>query len=794
MINVKIQQKMIYTFMVIIFIFLASIGISIFGINQLKEGVVDRIPSIRSRQEEIIDIQLKLQKIHVMQLKMVETGNLQEHEYMNSLLNDIESYTKNVSKHHLAQNEKLLLQHLYKGVNQYKELLNGRIIPEVEVKYEKQIKDNYRQYLRLSVQLLDVEQKRLNEYVMKIEAANEDNSRLNKQIDLNHRDQQANIEKIRLLTQEHYSLLQRLEQFVEEQQNIKILRESREVMRNDVKYQGHSSDDEIFAYLGKVEEIYANINKVIEQLNSNDDEISSQLVNNTSVMRKLLGDIQSCTQIIDNTYRGISLLNEYVILREPQLIQNYYSIFNQNEVLLNMLSADEGTADQIKKWQAQLHRNAEHIEKAVEHINENILGKESEKAERILGQCERYASDLEKAFGSYLHDTVRISEDTEENIIFVVAIVTVLAVILGILAAMLLSRSIVKPIHHILKALSDIEAGKMFIKNDLSRRDEIGELASRLKQLLITQHTMCDEVAASSIHIHSTAESLEQFFYTTKNNISKMVNDVLELFSRHYTRYTNHAARGEKSKSIQENMDSHLAQLQKVKSLGQKVQASFVDSSSMLQDAQNIMHEVTASIDDTVGAMDELKSASEQIKKMSETITGIASKTNLLALNAAIEASRAGEAGKGFAVVADEVRKLADGSSKAAVEIKKLVEALNHKVEDSIGHIHTSVDKIRKSDERIEKTGKSIAGTQGNVEELVGSLEVTAELIHETKEFINELTNAFKELLETLDETIHSKDEINVQVQEFNQLVEEIQSVVSNLNNVSVSLEKIKKR
>lgn len=76
------------------------------------------------------------------------------------------------------------------------------------------------------------------------------------------------------------------------------------------------------------------------------------------------------------------------------------------------------------------------------------------------------------------------------------------------------------------------------------------------------------------------------------------------------------------------------------------------------------------------------KEALEQLLGMFRMVTdrvnvveGIARQTHLLSLNASIEAARAGEFGSGFDVVATEVRKLADGSAKAAQNIRSASEA-----------------------------------------------------------------------------------------------------------------------
>ncbi|WP_058602489.1 methyl-accepting chemotaxis protein [Aureimonas ureilytica] len=81
----------------------------------------------------------------------------------------------------------------------------------------------------------------------------------------------------------------------------------------------------------------------------------------------------------------------------------------------------------------------------------------------------------------------------------------------------------------------------------------------------------------------------------------------------------------------------------------------------------------------------------------------IARQTDLLALNAAIEAARAGQHGKGFAVVASEVRKLAERSQVTASEIGALSSRTLVVAEDAGARLDKLVPDIRRTAELVSE-------------------------------------------------------------------------------------------
>ncbi len=783
----KIQQRMIYTFLIITFVFVISIGISLYGTNRIKEGIVQKLPSVRSKQAMVTDVQFRLKQIRIMQSEMLRNRDAGQYDHIDEAVEAIQKNINEIGSGQIDDREKQLLSQLGQTLETYRTSVNEKIIPEIEANWEEEINKRYVQSIQSSRDLLALGQQLIKQYITEINNINGMIQKANNRIGTTTAENKQAIEKLEMLTAQQYERLLQIETLVREQDTY-----LHPFAENPNQRQRIPDTGKVRKQLEQMASVNGDIKDIAMGLSEHLDPADVDLSPHIRRMHQLLSKVQKCSMLMTNTYHQALEIYAYTLLKQPDHLQKYGDLYDANVKLLEELTDREGLTEQIKDASNQFNRDVAQIESGIKHFDEKKIQAGHLETQKILDHAEDDARDLQDAFSGYLADTLQESQHIEKNLRGIVITVTIVAVILGSLATLLLSKSIVKPIRLILKALSDIEEGKIFIQNDVRRKDEIGELAKKLKQLLTVQLAMQHEIAASSDNISTTKEVLSHFFDKMKKRVEQTVNDLAEVFSRPVSQYADHAMDETKAKHFQNKMEEHLHVLQEVREVGQKARKSVQNSHGLLQDVQNSMTEVNASMNKTVSSMEELEDAALQIQEMTEAIKGIASRTNLLALNAAIEASRAGESGKGFAVVADEINKLADNSNKAAQGIERVVQKLHVKVRNAVSLIDTGVEAFEKGDHRIEKTGNSMESTKNDINELVVSLDTTAAFIIEIKAFILELINSLKHILHSIENTRGSQDEINDKVQQVNSDFDEIQKIVYRLNEVSASLEKYK--
>jgi methyl-accepting chemotaxis protein len=322
---------------------------------------------------------------------------------------------------------------------------------------------------------------------------------------------------------------------------------------------------------------------------------------------------------------------------------------------------------------------------------------------RINQVYEAHRAAIDKVVAMSTQRAQQDEAGAKENItsamgLLLLILVGSVGVCLGV--SLLITRSILGPLHQAVGVVKTFAAGDLRARFDADGTDEFAQLLQALQEmqanlvkLVSAVREGAGQVAVASAEIAQGNQDLSSRTEGQASSLEETAASMEELGS-----------------VMNQNADT-------ARQANQLAQSA---SSTAIQGGQVVAQ--------AVETMRGINDASRKIADIIGVIDGIAFQTNILALNAAVEAARAGEQGRGFAVVASEVRSLAGRSSEAAKEIKILINA--------------SVERVEQGSQLVDQAGATmteVVASIRRVTDLIG--EISSASVEQTAG-VNQITEA----------------------------------------------------
>jgi methyl-accepting chemotaxis protein len=311
---------------------------------------------------------------------------------------------------------------------------------------------------------------------------------------------------------------------------------------------------------------------------------------------------------------------------------------------------------------------------------------------------------LQEGVARQVVETAQGVSNTSAASVRAIAVGTIVALIIGILASLWITRSITRPLTTGLTFANQVAAGDLTATIEVASNDEFGKLLGALKSMNENLTRMVSGIRLSAESIHNAAGEVASGNTDLSQRTEEQASTLEETA----------ASMEELTSAVNENTQSA------------------GNANVLAKQANQVAARGGEVVSAVVTTMNEIRQSSKKIGDIIGVIDGIAFQTNILALNAAVEAARAGEQGRGFAVVAAEVRSLAQRSAGAAKEIKAL--------------IGDSVQKVDTGTQQVEAAGKTMSEIVASVEKVTANIDQISSASREQAAGIGQVNSAVSQM------------------------------------------------
>ncbi len=437
---------------------------------------------------------------------------------------------------------------------------------------------------------------------------------------------------------------------------------------------------------------------------------------------------QAAVSAVDEALAGLQELGKTIGSEDSDLAEADKALHSYRDAIGEFRSASDASVEQI----AQMRQAGERVLQ----VSQQLFERQSSKRVAETGQARTLLAGA-----------------------------SLLALLIGLSAAAMITAQITRPLQHTLSAAERIASGDLSQDIRVNRQDEMGQLQQSMQRMTLSLRELISHIRDGVTQIASAAEQLSAVTEQTSAGVNsqKVETDQVATAMNEMTATVQEVARNAEEASAAASAADRQAK----------------EGESAVNDAVNQMDKLASEVGRSNEAVTHLKEESQKIGSVLDVIKAVAEQTNLLALNAAIEAARAGDAGRGFAVVADEVRGLAQRTQKSTEEIEALIAGLQNGTQQAANLMDSSRELTENTVELTRRAGRRLSAIAQSVSSIQAMNQQIATAAEEQTAVAEEINRSVINVRDISEQTSSASEETAASSVELARLGNELQMLVS---------------
>ena len=362
-----------------------------------------------------------------------------------------------------------------------------------------------------------------------------------------------------------------------------------------------------------------------------------------------------------------------------------------------------------------------------------------------------------------------------------IGIIGIIICFISLIIAVIISRTITKPIDIIRGHLKIMGEGRLDKDLKVSTGDELSQLAEDLNRTRVSLKKMIINTKSTSIELDNSSSRLFKDAEELSRVSEEITQSIKEVAEASFMESSNLSQIFNEVEDFSRDLNNINEKLMKVHSGSMEIESLSYEGSNKIKDLTLSINEIIYVFKEVKDNIEMLISSISNINLITKSMKGLARQTGLLSLNASIEASKTGESGGGFIVIASEIKKLSEETLEATGNIESLV--------GEISKGATKVyDNMYNGEKRVINESDSINNSVEIFKIIVHKIKDIVPEIHEISNTLKKVTDKKDNIFEHVKSISSISEEIACSTEEVSKAIEEQASTVLNVSEVCQGL------